>query len=72
MREIDPLTGEVLAEVSKTVLYPASHFVSAQDNLKRAASDIRDELAVRLTYFKEHGQLVEASALSSAPSLTSK
>ena len=44
MREIDPLTGEVLAEVSKTVLYPASHFVSAQDNLKRAASDIRDEL----------------------------
>ncbi|MGV7004971.1 excinuclease ABC subunit UvrB [Desulfovibrio sp. QI0442] len=63
MREIDPLTGEVLAEVSKTVLYPASHFVSAQDNLKRAASDIRDELAVRLTYFKEHGQLVEAQRI---------
>ncbi|QCC85361.1 excinuclease ABC subunit UvrB [Desulfovibrio desulfuricans] len=63
MREIDPLTGEVLAEVSKTVLYPASHFVSAQDNLKRAASDIRDELAVRLTYFKEHNQLVEAQRL---------
>ncbi|WP_374287787.1 excinuclease ABC subunit UvrB [Desulfovibrio desulfuricans] len=63
MREIDPLTGEVLAEVSKTVLYPASHFVSAQDNLKRAASDIRDELAARLTYFKEHNQLVEAQRL---------
>ena len=63
MREIDPLTGEVLADVSKTVLYPASHFVSAQDNLKRAASDIRDELAVRLTYFKEHGQLVEAQRI---------
>ncbi|WP_298998585.1 excinuclease ABC subunit UvrB [uncultured Desulfovibrio sp.] len=63
MREIDPLTGEVLAEVSKTVLYPASHFVSAQDNLKRAASDIRDELAVRLKYFKEHGQLVEAQRI---------
>ncbi|MFT3958997.1 MAG: excinuclease ABC subunit UvrB [Desulfovibrio sp.] len=63
MREIDPLTGEVLAEVSKTVLYPASHFVSAQDNLKRAAGDIRDELAARLVYFKEHGQLVEAQRL---------
>ena len=63
MREIDPLTGEVLADVSKTVLYPASHFVSAQDNLKRAASDIRDELAVRLTYFKEHGQLIEAQRI---------
>ena len=63
MREIDPLTGEVLAEVGKTVLYPASHFVSAQDNLKRAAGDIRDELAGRLTHFKEHGQLVEAQRL---------
>lgn len=63
MREIDPLTGEVLAEVGKTVLYPASHFVSAQDNLKRAAGDIRDELAARLTYFREHGKLVEAQRL---------
>ena len=63
MRGIDPLTGEVLAEVGKTVLYPASHFVSAQDNLKRAAGDIRDELAARLTYFKEHGKLVEAQRL---------
>ena len=63
MREIDPLTGEVLADVSKTVLYPASHFVSAQDNLKRAASDIRDELAERLILFKEQGKLVEAQRL---------
>lgn len=63
MREIDPLTGEVLAEVGKTVLYPASHFVSAQDNLKRAAGDIRAELAERLTFFREHGKLVEAQRL---------
>ena len=63
MREIDPLTGEVLADVSKTVIYPASHFVSAQDNLKRAAGDIRDELAERLTLFKQQGKLVEAQRL---------
>ncbi|MEG6593364.1 excinuclease ABC subunit UvrB, partial [Desulfovibrio sp. 1188_IL3213] len=63
MREIDPLTGEVLADVSKTVIYPASHFVSAQDNLKRAASDIRDELAERLTLFRQQGKLVEAQRL---------
>ncbi|MGE9986266.1 excinuclease ABC subunit UvrB [Desulfovibrio sp. SGI.169] len=63
MREIDPLTGEVLAEVGKTVLYPASHFVSAQDNLKRAADDIRAELAARLSFFREHGKLVEAQRL---------
>lgn len=63
MREIDPLTGEVLAEVRKTVIYPASHFVSAQDNLKRAASDIRTELAEQLTLFKANGKLVEAQRL---------
>ncbi len=63
MREIDPLTGEVLADVSKTVIYPASHFVSAQDNLKRAAGDIRAELAERLTLFKQQGKLVEAQRL---------
>lgn len=63
IRDVDPLTGEVLAEMSKTVLYPASHFVSAQDNLKRAAGDIRGELAQRLAYFKDHGKLVEAQRL---------
>ena len=63
MREIDPLTGDVLAEVSKTVLYPASHFVSAQDNLKRACDDIRQELQERLALFREQGKLVEAQRL---------
>ncbi|MDO5484598.1 MAG: excinuclease ABC subunit UvrB, partial [Desulfovibrionaceae bacterium] len=63
MREIDPLTGELLAEVGKTVIYPASHFVSAQDNLRRAAADIRQELAERLTWFREQGKLVEAQRL---------
>ena len=63
LHEIDPLTGEVLAELSKSVLYPASHFVSAQDNLKRAAADIRDELAERLAWFRGQGKLVEAQRL---------
>ncbi len=63
IREIDPLTGEVLAEIGKTVVYPASHFVSAQDNLRRAASDIRLELGQRLQWFKEQGKLVEAQRL---------
>lgn len=63
IREIDPLTGEVLAEVGKTVIYPASHFVSAQDNLRRAAADIRAELAERLSFFKDQGKLVEAQRL---------
>ena len=63
MREVDPLTGDVLAEVGKTVIYPASHFVSAQDNLKRTTADIRQELLERLTSFKASGRLVEAQRL---------
>ena len=63
MREVDPLTGDVLAEVGKTVIYPASHFVSAQDNLKRTTADIRQELLERLTAFKTSGHLVEAQRL---------
>ena len=63
MREVDPLTGDVLAEVGKTVIYPASHFVSAQDNLKRTTADIRQELLERLTAFKASGRLVEAQRL---------
>ena len=63
MREVDPLTGDVLAEGGKTVIYPASHFVSAQDNLKRTTADIRQELLERLTAFKASGRLVEAQRL---------
>lgn len=63
IREIDPLTGEALAEIRKTVVYPASHFVSARDNLKRAADDIREELRERLSRFRTEGKLVEAQRL---------
>ena len=63
MCEIDPLTGETLCDISKTVLYPASHFVSAQDNLHRACSDIRTELGERLRWFKENGKLLEAQRI---------
>lgn len=63
MREIDPLTGEVICEIGKTVIFPASHFVSAQDNLLRAASDIRAELGERLAWFQGNGKLLEAQRL---------
>ncbi len=63
MHEIDPLTGEVLCKVEKTVIYPASHYVSAQDNLKRAMGDIREELGERLRYFQAEKKLVEAQRL---------
>ena len=63
IREIDPLTGEVLDRVPKTVIYPASHYVSDRDNLIRAMSDIRDELRERLIEFNSSNKLLEAQRL---------
>ena len=63
IHEVDPLTGEVLGGLQKTVIYPASHYVSDRDNLNRAISDIRDELAERLRFLREQNKLVEAQRL---------
>jgi excinuclease ABC subunit B len=61
--ETDPLTGEILSRVQKTVIYPASHYVSDRDNLVRAMADIREELRHRLEYFQGRNMLVEAQRL---------
>ena len=63
VREIDPLTGEILGNNGKTVIYPASHYVSDRDNLERAMSDVRDELGERLRLFQSQNKLVEAQRL---------
>ncbi len=63
IQEVDPLTGEILGSVHKTVIFPASHYVSDQDNLKRAMSDIRDELGERLRQLRAANKLVEAQRL---------
>ena len=59
----DPLTGEVKDRVTKTVIYPASHYVSDRENLMRAMHDIRDELRERLVWFQSTNHLVEAQRL---------
>ena len=63
VREIDPLTGEILGNIGKNVIYPASHYVSDRDNLERAMSDVRDELGERLRLFQSQNKLVEAQRL---------
>lgn len=61
--ETDPLTGEVTGRRRKTVIYPASHFVSDQDNLERAREDIRNELAETLITYKNDNKLIEAQRI---------
>ena len=61
--EADPLTGKVLGKIEKTVIYPASHYVSDRDNLARAMSDVREELGEQLRAFQAQNKLVEAQRL---------
>ncbi|HEU0074123.1 MAG TPA: excinuclease ABC subunit UvrB, partial [Dehalococcoidia bacterium] len=61
--EIDPMTGEVLAERDALDIYPAKHFVTSKDKLAQAIDDIEAELEQRLTELKEAGRLLEASRL---------
>jgi excinuclease ABC subunit B len=60
---IDPLRGEVLADVGEMAVFPGSHFVTSQDNLKSAMRAIQDELQIRLTELQEASRLVEAQRL---------
>jgi len=60
---IDPLRGRKLGLLTKTAIYPGSHYVTTKDNLKRATADIRAELTVTLARYKEQNMLLEAQRL---------
>ena len=60
---IDPLTGELLEELSQVDIFPAKHFVTSPEKLTRAVEGIRQELAGRLEVLKEQGKLLEAARL---------
>ena len=61
--EIDPLTGEVLGERDFVEVYPAKHFVTSQEKLMAAISDIEVELEQRVKEFEAEGKLLEAQRL---------
>ena len=63
--EVDPLTGELLAERDSIEIYPAKHFVTSDEKLQLAIRDIEEELQDRLTFFQERGKHLEAQRLES-------
>src|SRR5690606_20717377 len=62
--KIDPLTGEILANLDSLKVFPGSHYVTPQDKLKVAMGKIEQELEQRLRYFKENNMLLEAQRLN--------
>jgi len=61
--EVDPLTGELLAERDSIDIYPAKHFVTSHDKMMAAIEDIKAELEERVRELKGQGKLLEAARL---------
>jgi excinuclease ABC subunit B len=61
--QVDPLTGEILAETDSVDIYPAKHFVTSREKLVLAVGTIKQELVERLEQLKGQGKLLEAARL---------
>ncbi len=61
--EVDPLTGEVLAERKELNVYPASHYVTPAEKLQEAIVDIDAEMQQRVEELKQKGMELEAERL---------
>lgn len=61
--EINPVTGEFIANLKHAAIYPASHYIVPQDKMKIAIKEIETELDERLRYFREEGKLLEAQRI---------
>lgn len=63
IREVDPLTGEILGERNHVVIFPATHFLTSGERLEGAIKSIEAELAQRLEVLRADGNLLEAQRL---------
>jgi excinuclease ABC subunit B len=60
---VDPLTGEQLKELSRTQVFPATHYVAGDERMRKAVVGIEAELQERLAWFEANGKLLEAQRL---------
>ena len=61
--ELDPLTGEIVAEHEEMDIFPAKHFVTTSDRMQQAIAGIEKELAEQLEIFRGQGKILEAARL---------
>lgn len=61
--EIDPLTGEINGTREHISVFPASHFATSEDKVKRAVITIEEELEEQIKYFESRNQLLEAQRI---------
>ncbi|MCF7857968.1 MAG: excinuclease ABC subunit UvrB [Candidatus Cloacimonetes bacterium] len=61
---INPLNNRILEEVDEYPIYPANHFITSKDTLKKATEQIKAELKDRVKYYEKNGKLLEAQRLT--------
>ncbi len=61
--ELDPLTGELLAERNEVTIYPATHYVTPREKLEAALVDIEAEMEARCAELEAAGRALEAARL---------
>ena len=64
LTQLDPLTGEILAEPSQLTTFPSSHYATPRDRILHAIEGIRSEYEERVAWFERHDKLLEAQRLS--------
>ena len=60
---LNPLTGEIVRDEDEIYIFPATHYAAGPETMKRAMSDIQDELQVQLNLFTKQGKLLEEQRL---------
>ena len=63
IKEMNPLTGEILGIRNHVAIYPASHYVTTKENMERAIGTIEEELKERVQWFQDRGKLLEAQRI---------
>lgn len=63
IKEMNPLTGEIVGLRKHVAIYPASHYVTSKENMERALVTIEEELEDRIKWFKDRGKLLEAQRI---------
>ncbi|MFA5527421.1 MAG: excinuclease ABC subunit UvrB [Peptostreptococcales bacterium] len=63
LKEMNSLTGEIIGKRNHVSIFPASHYVTTEENMERAIRTIESELKERIAFFKSKGKLVEAQRI---------
>lgn len=63
IREVDALTGEIVGETEHVAIFPATHFVTNEEHMEHAISQIQEELEARLKVLRCENKLLEAQRL---------